>query len=340
MEEKRIRICDIAEELGLSTATVSNVLHGKTRKISDETVKRVQALLEERQYIPSMAGILLAQNSSRIIGVVVNDHEKYESHTLDDVFIASSLNYLSEEIEKNGQFMMVKKATSSDDIIKFASMWNLDGMVLIGFCEYDYMYLRNRMRIPFVVYDGFCDNAERIYNITIDNHSGGFQIGSHFKNLGHKRALCISDNMVCMDKERYEGFRDGFNAGECGFMMIPMKKSERLEFYRSNLKEILSYSALFAVSDFYAIELMHFLQENGVSVPAQISIAGFDNAPICGFVSPSLTSVKQDVALRAKIAVEKLGELKAGKKTDRKIMLPVNLVERKSTAPFTSSDIN
>ena len=75
MENKRVRISDIAEELGVSTATVSNVLHGKTKKISDETVKRVQALLEERQYIPSMAGILLAQNSSRIIGVVVNDHE-------------------------------------------------------------------------------------------------------------------------------------------------------------------------------------------------------------------------------------------------------------------------
>lgn len=63
---RRVRICDIAEELGVSTATVSNVIHGKTKKISDETVRRVQQLLEEREYIPSMAGILLAQNDSRI----------------------------------------------------------------------------------------------------------------------------------------------------------------------------------------------------------------------------------------------------------------------------------
>ena len=65
---ERVRIADIAEELGLSTATVSNVIHGKTKKISDETVKRVQALLEERQYIPSMSGILLARNNSRMAG--------------------------------------------------------------------------------------------------------------------------------------------------------------------------------------------------------------------------------------------------------------------------------
>lgn len=97
MENQRVTIRDIAEELGLSTATVSNVIHGKTGKISDETVKRVQALLEERQYIPSMAGILLAQNSSKIIGVFINDHEKYEGRTLEDFFIASSLNYLSSE---------------------------------------------------------------------------------------------------------------------------------------------------------------------------------------------------------------------------------------------------
>lgn len=69
--QERVRICDIAEELGLSTATVSNVIHGKTNKVSDETVQRVTALLEKRRYIPSMAGILLARNSSGIIGVFV-----------------------------------------------------------------------------------------------------------------------------------------------------------------------------------------------------------------------------------------------------------------------------
>lgn len=89
--QERVRICDIAEERGLSTATVSNVIHGKTNKVSDETVQRVTALLEKRRYIPSMAGILLARNSSGIIGVFVNDHPKYEGHTLRDGFLASVL---------------------------------------------------------------------------------------------------------------------------------------------------------------------------------------------------------------------------------------------------------
>lgn len=105
----RVRIYDLAEELKLSTATVSNVIHGKTKKISDKTVKRVMALWEKRQYFPGVADILLAQNDSRIIGVFVNDHEKYEGHTLEDFFISSSINYLSTEIENSSRFMMIKK---------------------------------------------------------------------------------------------------------------------------------------------------------------------------------------------------------------------------------------
>ena len=56
MTQNRIRIVDVADALGLSTATVSKVIHGKTEKISDETVKRVQQELERSGYIPNMAG--------------------------------------------------------------------------------------------------------------------------------------------------------------------------------------------------------------------------------------------------------------------------------------------
>ena len=329
MEEHRVRISDIAEELGLSTATVSNVLHGKTKKISDETVRRVSALLEERQYIPSMAGTLLAQNSSKIIGIAVNDHEKYESHTLEDVFIASSINQLSTEIEKNGQFMMVKKTTDIEEIIRFASMWNMEGLVLIGYCEQDYMYLRDHMRIPFVVYDGFCERTDRICNIIIDNFDGGFQAGTYLKHQGHKRALCVSDNNICMDKERFDGFQAGFG-DNAELMLIPMHMLKRKNFYLQNFDKLCSVSAIFAVSDYYAIDLIHFLNEQNLKVPEDISVIGFDDTPMCQMMSPQLTSIRQDVSMRAQIAIQKLRELKEKKETQTTIMLPVTLIERGS----------
>lgn len=331
MDEQRVRICDIAEELGVSTATVSNVIHGKTKKISDETVKRVMALLEERQYIPNMAGILLAQNSSGIIGVFVNDHEKYEGHTLDDFFIASCLNCLSTEIEEHGLFMMVKKAKTAQEILKFASMWNMEGIVVIGFCDQDYMYLRNHMRIPFVVYDGFCEKPERIVNITIDNYDGGYQVGQYFRKRGHQSAICISDNNICVDLERYQGFKDGFGGTNVSLLLIPMQKAERWESYQKEMYLFKENPAVFAVSDYYAFDLICFLQAQGISVPEQISVAGFDDTPICQMVWPQLTSVKQDSALRAKLALEKLRALKKKQEINMEIKLPVTLVVRGTT---------
>ncbi len=117
-EEGKVRIIDIANELGVSTATVSNVIHGKTKKISVQTVRRVQEKLEERGYIPNMAATLLAQNSSRIIGVVINNHEKYEGRVLTDPFIVSSINDLADEIERNDYFMMIKKTTDLMTAVK------------------------------------------------------------------------------------------------------------------------------------------------------------------------------------------------------------------------------
>lgn len=333
MEDQRVRISDIAEELGLSTATVSNVIHGKTKKVSEETIKRVQALLEERQYIPSMAEILLAQNSSKIIGIFLNDHEKYEGHTLEDVLISSSLNYLSEEIEKRGLFMMVKKAKNPKEILQFASMWNMDGVVVIGFCHQDYMYLRNHMRIPFVVYDGYCDNPERIVNITIDNFDGGLQVGAYFKQCGHRRAVCIADNEIGIDQERMEGFKKGFGAENTQIMIVPMHKKERWDHYAQKIACFREVTAVFAVSDYYAMDLMRFFGDHGLSVPSDISVAGFDDIPMCEMISPALTTVKQDGALRAKIALEKIYELRENRETENVIRLPVKLVKRASTGP-------
>ncbi len=332
MDNKRVRIVDIAEELGVSTATVSNVIHGKTKKISDETVHRVQELLEQRQYIPSMAGILLAQNDSHIIGVVVNNHEKYESHVLEDTFISSALNELSAEIEKAGYFMMVKTAKEVEEIARFASMWNMDGLVILGFCEQDYKKLRDTMRIPFVVYDAYLEKPERLCNMVLDNYDGGYQMGDYFKRMGHHKVLCISDNEDRMDKERFLGFQAAMGEDGADFLMIPMEKEERRQFYQRKRKKITSYSAIFAVSDYYAIELMQFLQEQGVKVPEDISIAGFDDVPLCEMVCPTLTTVRQDKKKRAQLAITMLERLKEDGNAGTTITLPVTLVERKSVA--------
>ena len=335
MEEQRVRICDLAEELGLSTATVSNVIHGKTQKVSDATVQRVTALLEEREYIPNMAGILLAQNDSRIIGVFVNDHEKYEGRTLSDFFIAESLNELSTQIEKTGRFMMVKKAKDAGQILRFASMWNMEGIVVIGFCAQDYQTLRNHMRIPFVVYDGICGQTERIVNLSIDNSGGGEQVDFELKLLEtcpvSYKCYCsrqrVERALLSLGADELEGIlRD---QGSCH--MTCQFCDAVYEFDRQQLERLRGVTAVFAVSDHYAIDLMSFLRGQGIAVPEGISVAGFDDTPVCEMVSPALTTVRQDGAARARIAMEKLQALREGRTVGEEVILPVTLVVRGST---------
>lgn len=330
--EQRVRIVDIAEELGVSTATVSNVIHGKTKKISDETVRRVQALLEERQYIPSMAGILLARNDSRIIGVVVNNHEKYEGRVLEDAFVSASMNALLFALEEAGYFMMIKATQEWSEVERFASMWNMDGVVLLGFCDSDYEKLRERMRIPFVVYDGFFETSRGICNLTIDNFDGGRQVGEYLWRMGHRRALLLSDNDICVDAERMAGFRTGFLDGETDFLEVPMNREGRYDCYRKNLDRIRAYTAVFAVSDVYAAEFMRFLLEQGISVPREISVVGFDNNALCENCYPRLTTVGQDAGERARMAVRALTSLWEGSAEPAEEVLPVRLVIRDSVA--------
>ena len=328
--EGKVRIVDIANELGVSTATVSNVIHGKTQKISGRTVKRVQEKLEERGYIPNMAATLLAQNSSRIIGVVMNDHEKYEGRVLTDPFIASSINYLADEIERNDYFMMIKKTTDLMAAVKFASMWNMVGMVILGFCDHEYQELRSRVHIPFVVYDGYFENRGRICNLQLNDWDGGRQVGRYLYNLGHRRVLCISDNQECMDQQRYEGLCSGLGF-EADFMRIPMQKEGRDRYYREHFAQLQSYSAIFAVSDYYAADLIRFLQNFDVKIPDDISVVGFDDSALCEQIVPSLTSVRQDYQARAQMAVRLLKQMKEQPEYTGDFTIPVKLVERNSS---------
>ena len=101
VNEYRVTIKDIAEELGVSTATVSNVIHGKTKKISQQTVARVQEKIEEKGYLPNMAAVLLAQNTSKIVCIVLSNDvttikHKGQSYPAFRVNLETALRYMDQ----------------------------------------------------------------------------------------------------------------------------------------------------------------------------------------------------------------------------------------------------
>ena len=324
MEENRITIKDIAEELGISTATVSNVLHGKKNKVSKSTIEKVEACIERRNYIPSMAALLLGRNDSRIVAVIINDHEKYHGHVLEDGFVSASLNALSKALEEKGLFMMVKITKDITEVPTYASMWNMDALVLIGFCDSDYASLRRESRIPFVVYDGMCEmDDEEIVMLTVDNRKGGLLAGEYLYDMGHRSVLCITDNHWRMDEDRCNGVIEKVGKGE--ELMIPIDKDERWKLYKEKMDYILSFSSVFAISDFYALDFMAFMEAEGKRIPQDISLIGFDGS--LSAQQFNLTTITQDHIQRAYYAVESLEEFRRNEMKNRVKVVDVSLKE-------------
>ena len=109
-----------------------------------------------------------------------------------------------------------------------------------------------------------------------------------------------------------------------------MEQEARTIFYMGHLEEIKKYSAVFAVSDYYAMDFIQFLKSAGISVPEDMSVVGFDNVRECEKFIPALTTVKQDYRQRAALAVEMLRQLRNGACRDKNVALPVTLIERSS----------
>ena len=156
-----------------------------------------------------------------------------------------------------------------------------------------------------------------------------------------------------MDKARIDGFRSAFAPGETLFWQVPAAARERMAFYSENLPRLFSekITAVFAVSDHYALEFMRFLQGQGIRVPEDVQIIGFDDTLASRESVPALTTIHQDVhqkallalrklllmaegkdaALWARTAIRRLEALRDGTPCDAGIVLPVELVEREST---------
>ena len=335
MNEYRVTIKDIAEELGVSTATVSNVIHGKTKKISQQTVAKVQEKLEETGYLPNMAAVLLAQNTSKIVCIVLSNDVRYENKMIEDPFVSGMLNYLSKELDKNDYFVMLKEESNIQEIVRYASMWNMAGLVLIGFCAADYERLRSNMHIPFVVVDSYQKDVHKYSDVGLDNIKGGFLAGSYLIKMGHERIMFLADNDEECDHDRYVGLTNALKEANIpfdkkDFQMLSPLKEERYKIYEKLYLKMEDYTAAFAASDMYAIEFMNFLQGKGVKIPTDFSIIGFDDIPLASMVHPTLTTISQNLELRAKVAVELLLELIRGETEGRMELLPVTLVERGS----------
>lgn len=336
-----IRIKDIADRAGVSPTTVSNVIHGKTGRVSKATVEKINRILKEMEYVPSISARMLANNSSGLIGVALGFMKKGNASSFEDPFVSAMLGNLEYQIREHGYYMMLVARHEQDDIMQQALGWNFDGMIAMALKEKEIAELSERLGKPLVTIDQYLPPELGVRSITMDDCGGAYQMSQHLIGKGHKKFLFLSDCDLGVDHYRWLGVRQameeaGIEDFESRHIVIPWNPEQREKAYEEMLPFFKKQTALFFSSDYYALEASNFLQNRGIKVPEEISIAGFDDVTYATLARPKLTTVHQMVDGKARRAVEVLMHLIQDEPVQKDIPpLPTTLVERESVRDLT-----
>lgn len=336
-----IRIKDIADRAGVSPTTVSNVIHGKTGRVSKATVEKINRILKEMEYVPSISARMLANNSSGLIGVALGFMKKGNASSFEDPFVSAMLGNLEYQIREHGYYMMLVARHEQDDIMQQALGWNFDGMIAMALKEKEIAELSERLGKPLVTIDQYLPPELGVRSITMDDRGGAYQMSQYLIGKGHKKFLFLSDCDLGVDHYRWLGVcqameEAGIEDFESRHIVIPWNPEQREKAYEEMLPFFKKQTALFFSSDYYALEASNFLQNRGIKVPEEISIAGFDDVTYATLARPKLTTVHQMVDGKARRAVEVLMHLIQDEPVQKDIPpLPTTLVERESVRDLT-----
>ncbi|MFW6022317.1 MAG: LacI family DNA-binding transcriptional regulator [Halanaerobiaceae bacterium] len=330
-----VTIKDIAKTAGVSITTVSKVINNYP-DIGQETRDRVIKIMKQANYHPNAIARSLSTNKSNSIGVFLHYHP---SKGLHHIFFHEILFSLETVMGKKGYdfiyFSDLKWKRSCDYLDKCHNR-HIDGVILMGINRDSNVEDLLQSDIPAVFLDIDVIGENATY-ITSDNILGARKAVGHFHELGHTDIGMIAGlKNTIPTKQRSRGFE--LQMEELG---LSLNKDWIVNsFYNeeggySAMTELLALkdypTAIFCHSDMIAIGAMKAIKDAGYSIPEDFSIIGFDDLEICNYVSPKLTTIKQDTYLMGEKAAKLLEDMI--KDSDKEIepqILPVELIKRKS----------
>lgn len=314
-------IKEIANSLGVSTATVSNVIHGHLNKMSPETAQTIRKKLEEYQYIPNMGARILAKGGSEIVGIITNYPNREEKLALADPFVSEMIAALENAIRCRGYYTMLRAAQTAAEIHWISQTWNAVGLIVMGLQANQCRELMQATRKPIVFVDCYFDRGEQYNNIGLDDQGGMRQLTEYLLKLGHRKMLLVGDQPTLwgVDALRLRGHQQalaaaGLSWSEQRYFYLSKDRKCRRRDYQRLVERFRQegHTACLFISDYYAVEAMGFLTDHGVRVPEDLSITGFDDNILSRVVRPRLTTVHQNVTQKAQTAIRVLFDILDG----------------------------
>ncbi len=339
-----VTIKTIADLAGVSPTTVSNVIHGRTGRVSPDTLKKVQTILREEHYVSNMGAQILGRHGSKLIALVVAYRPYERESLLEDPFVSSVTASVEQTVRENGYFMMLYNNPDMKECLRMARAWNIEGMILLGAQREDYFMLRTELKMPIVSIDTcYLPGDKNFVNVGLCDYEGAFEMTEYLIHCGHTRIgfLALMQNtgnrdFIYVDGERERGYMDamahhGLKVEKEWVTKLEFCELDRFaQYVRIADNGFIGCTALFFASDTMAIEAMFAFYNRGKHVPDDISIAGFDDSRLARRLRPRLTTVRQDFALKGRRSVEELIRLIQDSEYSSNVLLPVTLVKGES----------
>jgi LacI family transcriptional regulator len=330
-------IKEIARLAGVSTATISNVLHGNRARVSPETFGEISALLEKLGYVEKLGLRHLNNSKSQIVCMVINAEKSYERTIFADPFYGQLLGAIEKELHEMRYYLMLYVSSDVNEIFRAVAAWNVDGIIAVSFRAGDCHELNRLTEKPVISIDVIGKVTENFYNVGLDDFAGGFLMTEYLVKSGYRDIWLFANADMGVDHERWRGFRRALDEAHIPYntdryVFLSEDEEKRLRQFEKLLPEWKKNDALFFLSDFYALEALIFLFNKNTRVPGDLAVAGFDDINYSRISIPPLTTIHQDIFAKAAKAVRLLIGLLNGEYPEtRDVRLPVELVIREST---------
>ena len=334
-----MNIYDISRRAGVSIATVSRVLNNSPH-VSDNTRKKVMAVIEGTGYVPNAFARGLGLNTMKTIGLLCPDAS--------DPYLSQALNYLERSFRRQGYDCLLcctdKELHARQKGVDLLKSRHVDGIVLMGssFIEEnteDNDYIRDAAKTtPVVLLNGSLP-CENVYGVLCDDQRAVREATTFLLNNGCKRILFLYSAANYAGKKKIAGYRDAHQ--QWG---IPVDEALLLhsEFDKNNFQcakelllqlalEGLEFDAVLTTGDSLAVAALKYARAAGKRVPEDLSVIGYDNGNLCLATEPELTSVDNKLpAICEHIVTTMMGVLE-GREMPQKTVFTGELVKRSST---------
>jgi len=326
-----MKIKDIAEAAGVSTATVSRVLSGK-QNVRSEVKERVLAVVKQMNYSPNRAARSLRSKRTSSIGLIVAD--------IQNPFFASVCRAVEDVAQQHHYSVILCNSDENPDkerhYLELMQDENAAGIILAPTSRLADNFPQDLAHNgPLVVIDRKvgCPDVD---SVVIDNMAAARLLASHMLQHGYRRIATIVGANSVTGRDRRDGFlaafRDaGLRSDDCLMVEVPARKDAGHAAMRELLElpelpdAVITSSGLLASGAFLAI------RDKEVAVPQSIAFATFDESPWSPMTRPSITVIEQPTYTIGQTAGEMLFKrIEEPQRTPRQVVLSCRLVVRQS----------